>query len=365
MSLEEARLKINALDDEIVRLLDRRIEAAREAATAKIGLGLPLRDATREEEVIARLTKRRSGMFTRRSLENIYRTIMAETLALEKMAACPTPTGTANGKRDIKAEIIESAKVAPGFFRMRIAAPELSDAFQPGQFFQIRIGVEGDAPFLRRPFAPSETGPDGFAFIYAVVGGGTERLASLRPGTQVRVLAPLGNAYTLLFSPSSALIIGGGCGVPSLAPLAERLKANGVLVTALIAARSSQVLLEREAWDKRAANLILATDDGSFGRQGTAIDALREEVAELGKFDRIYVCGPLPLLKATATMAEESGVDCEVSLEERMACGFGACIGCAVPVKDEKNGGGFLYQRVCHEGPVFNSRALAWERMRS
>ncbi len=363
MSLEEARQKINALDDEIVRLLDERAEAAREAAAAKRERGLPLRDPVREAEVTRRLAARPGGVLPPGSLERVYRTIMAETLAFEADPPCGGHGAASAAKLDAEAEILENVQAAPGFYRMRLRAPELGCAFRPGQFFQFRVGdPAAGGPFLRRPFAPSETGPGGLTFVYAVVGDGTRRMTALPAGARARILAPLGNAYTLLPAGAGALLLGGGCGAPSLAPLAKTLREGGVAVTALVAARTSAMLLEQETFAKAADRLFLATDDGSAGCRGTAIDALRGEAAKaVEKVDRIYACGPLPMLRAAAALAAERGLACEVSLEERMACGFGACVGCAVPVLDGR--GGFAYRRVCHEGPVFEARTLAWEAM--
>lgn len=373
MSLEEIRNRINALDDAIVRLLDERAQAGRAAAAFKAGLGLPLHDPKREAEIVRRLSGRDNPALPPESLAAIYRRIMAETLKLEyagTAAGGENPPRarcgeTHSGKMDVAARIVENEAVAPGFHRIRLEVPALAGAFQPGQFFQLRCAAERGGSFLRRPFAPSETGPDGFAFVFALAGRGTKLLASLPVGTETAILAPLGNAFTLLPAGASALLLGGGCGAPSLAPLAARLRADGVRTTVCVGARNADTLLECGLFAASADCLALATDDGGRGCKGTVIDAFRRE-AEKGTTppDRIYACGPLPMLAAAAKLAAELGVDCEVSLEERMACGFGVCMGCAVPVCDAGAEGGFVYRRVCHEGPVFKADTLCWERMR-
>lgn len=363
MSLEEIRETIDGIDAEIVRLLDKRAGYGRDAAEMKRKLGLPLHNPIREREIVERLAAISNGSMPRRALENIYRLIMTETLSQETTDRNGCSGHAVPGdKRDLTAEIVENTLQAPGFHRMRLKVPELAETFAPGQFFQLLLR-DGHF-FLRRPFAPSETTAEGFAFVYAVVGEGTRRLARLTPGATVGILAPLGNAYTLLPAGAGALLIGGGCGAPSLAPLARRLLGEGVRVTTLIGARTSTALLEQETFANTTDHLIIATDDGSQGCKGTVIDACRmDEIAAQSRPDRIYACGPVPMLRAAAALAEELGVDCEVSLEERMACGFGACMGCAVPVLSDSAAAGTVYRRVCHEGPVFNSRTLAWREM--
>lgn len=363
MSIDETRKKIDSLDETIVRLLDERAREGREISRHKKALGLPLRNPGRENEVIGRLLKLSDGSMPAHSLETIYRTIMAETLALQSAPTSCSGScgGTAAGKRDVDATVAENVRAAPGFYRMRLKAPELAGLFKPGQFFQLRVGGWGDGLFLRRPFAPSDSSADGLTFFYAVVGAGTSRMTALRAGDKVKILAPLGTSYWLPSPGGVALLMGGGCGAPSLAPLARALREAGTKTVALLGARSSEVLLDQQTFHRVADRLIIATDDGSHGCQGTVVDAFTRERESIGKVDRIYACGPVPMLRAAAKLAEELGVECQVSLEERMACGFGACMGCVVPVRDGK--GGTVFRRVCHDGPVFDAKDLAWEEM--
>lgn len=366
MSLEEIRSRIDALDMEIVALLEKRAEAGMRAAEEKRRLGQPLRNPVREREVLDRLAAGAHGPLSGERLENIYRAIMAETLAAEEEEVPCRGHDVDGVKRDFAAEVVENAEVGPGFCRMRLRAVGIGSIFLPGQFFQMRIDVAGGAQFLRRPFAPAEADGDGMAFYYAVVGEGTRHMSRVRPGHRVSILAPLGNAYTPLPAGASALLVGGGCGGPSLTPLARSLREAGVKTVTLLGARTACGLLGHESLGSHSDHIVLATDDGSAGYRGTTIDAYHEKARDLApRMDRIYACGPLPMLKAVADLAMEVGVDCEVSLEERMACGFGACMGCAVPVLNAGAGDDFTYRRVCHEGPVFNSRALAWPAMRA
>ena len=211
---------------------------------------------------------------------------------------------------------------------------------------------------MRRPFAPSETLPGGFAFVYAVVGTGTEAMTRLCPGETVSVLGPLGNGFAPPPSGAIAILAGGGCGTPSLRPLAEAFAAIGSEVWAVVGAKSGEGLLERDGIGKAAKRLTIATDDGSAGIRGTAVDGARSFLDDAaGRAVVMYACGPGGMMAGLARLAAERGVRCEVSLEERMACGFGACVGCAVEVA---SGDGFVYKKVCADGPVFDAATVRW-----
>ncbi len=264
-------------------------------------------------------------------------------------------------KIDCPAQVSANREIAPGFWRMALVAPLLGQRLRPGQFFQLRIRPECDQPLLRRPFSPSEISARGIAFVYAVVGAGTKAMTMLSRGSAVSVLGPLGNGYRLPGRRGRALLLGGGCGAPSLRPLAEILTRRGIEVFTIIGARTACALLERKALGKLSARLTMTTDDGSAGQQGDVVAAARNLLAEIGLHPKpaLYACGPYAMLKATAALAAEKNLFCQVSLEERMACGFGACMGCAIAVKDESHEG-FVYRRVCCEGPVFEAAEVVW-----
>lgn len=266
--------------------------------------------------------------------------------------------GTA-AKRDAKGRVMENLPAGPDFFRMRILVPELAGTFLPGQFFQLRICPEADAPLLRRPFVPSSHEPDGFSFHYAVVGRGTGIMAKLPPGAPVDILAPLGNAFSPLPAGCAALIVGGGLGAPGLAPLAKALKAAGVRTLVALGAKTAARVPDPQLFAGAADRLLPATDDGSRGFAGSVVDAVLVDSGDMFEQpSRIYACGPPAMLVAVARLAAGRNIPCEVSLEARMACGFGACMGCVVPIRDGKGGNTFL--RVCREGPVFDARDVDW-----
>ena len=269
----------------------------------------------------------------------------------------------ANKKADLYTTVLANALVAPGFYRMVVDFPNADKVFAPGQFFQLRINPQGRDPLLRRPFAPSEVFSDMMAFVYAEVGRGTTIMAGLADGDQVSILAPLGSGFSLPEDPDTqAVIVGGGCGTPSLLVLSRALKAIGCSTHVAVGARSTASLLECDALAESATSHKFATDDGSSGLQGHAVMAAEELIKGLdqSKPIRIYSCGPEPMLKGLSALAAEQNLFCEVSLESRMACGFGACVGCVVKVKDDSRDEGFVYRKVCQDGPVFPAADLLW-----
>lgn len=257
----------------------------------------------------------------------------------------------------------ENREIASGFWRMSLAAPRLGASFRAGQFFQFQVESRGLTPLLRRPFAPAEYDATGFAFVYAVIGEGTQRMTALEPGARASVLGPLGRGYVLPAPSGRALLVGGGCGVPSLRPLAAALARQQTEVYAAIGARTACAVLEKEELKHHAMLLALATDDGSTGHHGHAVDAAEALLDGLDGSVRptVYGCGPWPMLRGLAALCAERDLSCQVSLEERMACGFGACMGCAVAVKAD-NPDGYVYKRVCADGPVFPAEAVVWDR---
>lgn len=252
-------------------------------------------------------------------------------------------------------------EVAPGFYKMTVESPKIAKRFAPGQFFQIRVSPTSDSPLLRRPFAPSQVEGETFSFIYQMVGEGTEAMTRLKPGAEAGILGPLGNGYKLPRKGMRAVLVGGGCGTPSLRLLGEVLTARGVEVFSVIGAQTACTLLEKSALKRISTLLAVATDDGSAGVQGHAVAATEILLNEIGEkpTPQLFACGPYPMLKGLTALARMRDLRLQVSLEERMACGFGACMGCAVPIVAD-NEDGFVYQRVCADGPVFDAREVVW-----
>lgn len=259
-------------------------------------------------------------------------------------------------KKDLSVTVRANREIAPAFYLMTLDCPGLR--FKPGQFFQI----SAPGRTLRRPFAACDADESGFSFVYQLVGEGTHALAQMRKGQTAQVLAPLGNSYALPRKGTAAILVGGGCGTPSLHLLAQELQARGNAVHTVVGARSACSLLAVSQLRKVSTTITPATDDGSTGFHGNAVEAVRDYVlpkAGAGQRVEFFACGPHPMLKGLAMLAEELEIKCQVSLEEKMACGFGACMGCAVRVRAD-NADGYAYKRVCHDGPVFDAQDLLW-----
>ena len=220
----------------------------------------------------------------------------------------------------------------------------------PGQFAELRVD-NTPSVVLRRPISVHsfDAQKNEIGFLVQVVGDGTRWLASLKVGDKVNTLMPLGNGFTM---PTEAggryLLVGGGVGSAPLYYLAEQLKKNSNDFVILIGARSEKDLYRRDAYEA-LGRVEYTTEDGSLGEKGYVTN--HSVLAE--KFDRIYTCGPKPMMLAVAKYARENGIACEVSLENKMACGLGACLCC---VEDTKEG----HKCVCTDGPVFSIDELKW-----
>lgn len=236
---------------------------------------------------------------------------------------------------------------------MVIECPEIAQKAQAGQF----VNLLPDGEFtLRRPI--SICGIDKAAgtlrIVFEVRGKGTAALAKLRAGDTVNMLAPLGHGFTLPSPDSRVMLLGGGIGTPPMLPLAEYFGRHAVVISGF---RNAEAVILQADFAATGAKTILCTDDGSAGLHGLVTVPLAEEIAA-EKPALICACGPLPMLKAAAAIAHEQGIPCQVSLEERMGCGIGACLVCACRTKDEN--GAEQYTHVCKNGPVFDSREVIW-----
>lgn len=227
-------------------------------------------------------------------------------------------------------------------------------AMLPGQFAEIRIDGS-NTTFLRRPISINyvDKTKNEVWFLVQLVGDGTRKLATVQPGDIVNVVMPLGNGFTLPQEPAKAkpLLIGGGVGTAPMLMLGAELARMGCEPTFLLGARSAKDLLQLECFEL-LGDVYTTTEDGSRGEKGyvTQHSILRGEQ----KFDMIYTCGPKPMMVSVAKYAKASGIECEVSLENTMACGVGACLCCV-----ENTNEGHLC--VCKDGPVFNIKKLLWQ----
>lgn len=222
---------------------------------------------------------------------------------------------------------------------------------QPGQFYMLEVS-KGLDPLLKRAFSLFRRTQEGFQILYRIKGKGTSILKDLKKGTVLHVLGPLGNFYPLPSDSESPLVIAGGIGIASVFSLVEKLSKKAFV---FYGARAEQALFMTDALESFHRELVLCTDDGSCGVKGTVVDVLTDFIKKRDEFHQpvIYACGPKAMLREIAKTALANGVKAYVSLEEHMACGIGACLGCVVKTTSG-------HQRVCKEGPVFDAREIVW-----
>lgn len=236
--------------------------------------------------------------------------------------------------------ITENRKIAPLTFLMK-AAGDCSGMDRPGQFVNIRI----EGLFLRRPISVCDIRDDELTIIYKTVGRGTAAMSQMKPGEELSMLTGLGNGYDLECSGDSPLLIGGGVGIPPLYLLARKLTQQGKRVHAVLGFnRKEEIFFEKEFRDL-GCEVTVTTADGSAGVRGFVTDGLPEE------YSYFYTCGPEPMLRAVKKATVTSG---QFSFEERMGCGFGACMGCTCRTVTG-------YKRICKDGPVLEKEEILWE----
>ncbi len=264
----------------------------------------------------------------------------------------------------VAADVVENSADAAGNHRLVLDIPAWPGA-EPGQFAMLSTGGRSESertdPLLPRPMAiyrghqpAPQSGSARVEFLLKVVGRGTRLLAQARPGQSIRLVGPLGSGFAPVAPGSRALLVGGGTGIASLFELAAR-GASGAEVSVVLGARSAADLMGVEDFEALDLALHLTTEDGSRGKAGRVTDLLADLLEPAGTSVVVYACGPTPMMRACAEMAERVGADCQVSLENNMACGFGVCLGCAVPVA---SGG---YSLVCRAGPVYPAHQVVWE----
>ena len=240
------------------------------------------------------------------------------------------------------APVISQERLAKDICSMWIEASFAKDVM-PGQF--ISLYTQNDALILPRPISICEVSADkrSLRLVYRIVGEGTREFSSYKKGDTVRILGPLGNGFPL--KDKRALLIAGGIGIPPMLELAKGLKTDKTMAAGY---RDSSLFLKDDL--EKHAKLIIATEDGSYGTRGNVIDAIRENNADA---DIIYACGPMPMLKAVKEYAGDKGIEAYVSLEERMACGIGACLGCVCRTGEVDEHSKVNNRRICKDGPVF------------
>ena len=240
--------------------------------------------------------------------------------------------------------ILERRQLGSRYFALVLGHGGQMQPVAPGQFVEVLVEGSRDV-MLRRPISVHDVDEEKgtLTLLIQIVGNGTRKLAELGVGDKLNVVYPLGHGFTSDLRPqTSALLVGGGAGIAPLLHLSKVLKAKGVSCTILLGGRTAELIPVRDEFNPYG-RLCIATDDGSLGHKGLVV----EHPAFAEPYDMIYTCGPTPMMKAVARSAAERGIRCEVSLENMMACGVGACLCC---VTDTDDG----HRCVCKDGPVFD-----------
>lgn len=245
-----------------------------------------------------------------------------------------------------QALVVSQECLADGIFSMWIQT-KVAKTAKAGQF--ISMYTNDGSKLLPRPISICEIDREGgkLRVVYRVTGEktGTEQFSKMKAGDTIPVIGPLGNGFPLI--EKKAFLIGGGIGVPPILELAKSLNCEKQII---VGYRDAQTFLKEEL--EANGTLYISTEDGSVGTKGNVMDAIREHSLEA---DIIYACGPTPMLRALKSYAEENGIECYLSLEERMACGIGACLACVCKSKEKDHHSNVNNKRICKDGPVFLS----------
>jgi len=294
--------------------------------------------------------------------------------------------------RQIVATVVEHQEVAPAHYKMRIAAADIAAGAQAGQFVHVLPrNITTRDPLLRRAFSIMAVTDDDITILYRIMGRGTAWLSTLDAGSNVNLIGPLGKPFAPLSE--SAILVGGGVGVPPLVMLASTATtgttATGVEtatpiasrgdaktpapehrepgttqpnLVAIVGARTHHDLIGLAEFEQLGVPVLTSTDDGSAGHHGRVTDLLEAQLTNKSECLVVYSCGPFAMLRAVAALCQKYNVPCQVSLEENMPCGVGICNGCVVPVVGSGDDYG-RYRRICVDGPVAWAHEIDWEHL--
>jgi dihydroorotate dehydrogenase electron transfer subunit len=251
-----------------------------------------------------------------------------------------------------------------GNYMLVVEAPEIARTSLPGQFVMVAVAGQSVVPnpLLKRALAvytvpDRKTGASKITLLLRVVGEGTQRLAEVRSGALLDLVGPLGNGFDLGRARARvSLLVVGGTGIASVYLLAEQLLREGEEVRLIYGGRSAEDLVGLQEFQALDLPIIVTTEDGSLGIRGLVTEGLRLELQEVpGQLANIYTCGPTPMMQAVSELAVKGSIPCQLSVEVKMACGFGVCLGCTVKTKGS-------YRLACTHGPVFDAADFEWER---
>lgn len=257
--------------------------------------------------------------------------------------------------KQILAELIKKEEVVKDIYKYSVIADEIVNIAKPGQFIEIKVSDQLD-PFLRRPISIYNLDKENgiLEFIVQVKGKGTEILSRKEIGDRIDIIGPLGYGTFKFRQYHKIAIIGGGIGIFPLYELAKQTKEEEKAVHCYLGFRNKDFVMLEEEFNNVTDKLIITTDDGTYANKGFAIDYLKEDM-EAEKYECIYACGPIPMLRAVKEYANKNNINCQVSLEEKMGCGLGVCLGCAVKTAKSTKEAPEYFQ-VCKGGPVFNAK---------
>jgi len=275
-----------------------------------------------------------------------------------------------------KVKVIKNIKVIKSYYKITISCPSMVKDANPGQFIEIKV-TDNYEPFLRRPFSihqvtrsPGHQVTSNIEILYEVVGKGTELLSRIGRGEYLDVIGPLGNGFDYRLPITDyrlPILVAGGMGVAPLVFLAQKLQIHNTQYTihntlVLIGAKTKAQLLCEKEFKDLGFSVKIATDDGSRGLKGKVTDLLKEALRLTINQKRltIFSCGPRPMLQEIAALSKRYNIPAWISLEEHMACGMGACFGCAVKTRYSIPNTQYEYKRVCKEGPVFDAKEIIW-----
>ncbi len=247
--------------------------------------------------------------------------------------------------------VVRNEQLGDGLYRLVLDAPQIAAAAQCGQFVHIACG-EGN--MLRRPISICLAENGALHIVFQVKGSGTEWLADRKEGDTLDVLGPLGHGFDVAALGAKPVFLGGGIGVPPMLACVKKAAGEGAQPHAILGFRNKDAVILEDDF-KAVCEAFVTTDDGSYARHGFVTDVLKELVQDA---TGVAACGPKPMLKAIAAIADEAGLPCQVSMEERMGCGIGACLVCACALKAEN--GETRYGHVCKDGPVFDAKEVEW-----
>lgn len=255
-------------------------------------------------------------------------------------------------KKKIRVPVVKMKQLEDAIYDMTIKEEEIAAAAKAGQFLSLYL--EDESRLLPRPISICDIDKKAgtIRMVFRIAGEGTRQLSCLKEGDTIEVLGPLGNGF-FDTEDKTSMVIGGGIGIPPMLGLAKKLHAEGKKVIAVLGYRDAKNFLADEF--TQVADVVIATEDGSVGRKGNVIDAIRAQGLTA---DTIYSCGPTPMLRGVKAFAEEAGTPAQISMEEKMACGIGACLACVCKSTEKDEHSNVNNKRICKDGPVFYAQEV-------